>query len=347
MKYFILVFVLLIGISFSCSTDTITTEENIDTVSEEDPIDDIETPPSEETQVSNDTNVTSLTTYIFGHSLIVHDPPSIATPSNETTVPHWMASFANASNTNFKVAGQYGFLTQHDNLPPISQWGFDSAKPAWDSDNESFAAAGFNTILLTAGNFIQYQAATENYYNEPISPVGSTLRIFDWVNEQAPEATFYVYENWPDMAPFIENEAFPPTGEELNNYHEHTLDAFHNWWLDYHDSLLSERPNSSIKMIPVGPIISKLLTETPLQEIPILELYEDNAPHGRPTVYFVAGLISYMAMYNTKVTEEYNVPNTVHAAVRDNFSLVVDYIWDELNSFNFENGESRVLLHVE
>ncbi|MEO9485115.1 MAG: hypothetical protein ABJG47_16765 [Ekhidna sp.] len=284
---------------------------------------------------------TELRTFIFGHSLIVHDPPLIPTPSDETSVPHWMASLANHANFDFAVAGQYGFLQQHDDLPPIAQWGFDIAEPAWDSDNESFADADFNTVLLTPANFIQYQPSDENYFNGDVSPVGATLTIHDWVKEQEPEITFYVYENWPDMAPFIGGQ-FPPTEEELAAYHENTQGEFHEWWIDYHDHLVTARPEDDIRMIPVGPIIGKILTETELASIPFAELYEDDAPHGRPTIYFLAGLITYMAMYGTESPADYVIPNTVHELVSTHYQEVVSLIWEELNAFDFDNGESRV-----
>lgn len=282
------------------------------------------------------------TTYIFGHSLIVHDPPAIATPSNETTVPHWMASFALHQNTGFSVAGQYGFLPQHDNLPPFSQWGFDLAAGAWDSDTQPFSEAGFESILLTAGNFIQDQPADENYFNENISPIGATLDIFDWVVNEAPGADLYIYENWPDMASFITGEAFPPNPTELADYNEFTQNDFHQWWLAYHDALRNARPERNIKMIPVGPILSKLYENTNVGQIPITELYEDNAPHGRPTLYFLAGLTTYMAMYRQKLPDDYPVPNTVHPNVGNHLATIIDYIWEELTTFTTQDGESRV-----
>ncbi len=289
---------------------------------------------------TNEPVTTEIRAFIFGHSLIVHEPPRIPTPSDETSVPHWMASLADHADLGYSVAGQYGFLQQHDDLPPIAQWGFDIVEPAWDSDNETFAEADFNTVLLTPANFIQYQASDENYFNGDVSPVGATLTIHDWVNDQEEGITFYIYENWPDMAPYIEGEF--PLQEELAPYHEITQGEFHDWWIDYHDHLVTARPEDDIRMIPVGPIIAEILTETDLVNIPVEELYEDDAPHGRPTIYFLAGLITYMAMYEAESPSDYQIPNTVHSLVSENYEEVVDLIWDELNAFDFENGESRV-----
>ncbi len=290
----------------------------------------------------NNANTTSLKTYIFGHSLLVHDPPAIPTPSNETTVPHWMASIASDAGFEYAVSGQYGFLLQHRNLPPFSQWGFDIAQSAWESDQESFAEADFNSVLLTAGNFIQYQSASENYYNESISPIEATIEIFDWVNEQEPGIKLFIYENWPDMAGFIEGQGFPPSEEEFDNYNTYTENEFHQWWIEYHDGVVTSRPELNVKMIPVGHILSRLLTTTVLSEIEITELYEDNAPHGRPTIYFLASLVTYMAMYEAPVSYNYSIPTTVDPIVAENFNATVDLIWEELEAFRFEDGSSRV-----
>lgn len=281
--------------------------------------------------------------FIFGHSLIVHDPPINPTPSNETTVPHWLHFLAEADTNTIAVSGQYGFLPQHANLPPISQWGFDYVTPAWESDTEPFSDANFNTILLTAGNFIQDQPSNVAYYNNPnMTPVSATVDIIDWVNQQNVNTPIYIYENWPDMAGFL-NNGFPASNTEFQNYNSYTENAFNDWWLDYQDFLIAERPDETIKMIPVGPIISKLLSQAPYNQIPITELYEDDAPHGMPTIYFLAAIITYSAIYQTPTPSNFTVPNTVNNVIASNYSNITNFIWNELLAFNFDaNGESRV-----
>ncbi|WP_160114331.1 MULTISPECIES: T9SS C-terminal target domain-containing protein [Aquimarina] len=293
-------------------------------------------PPTQGTPLRTDVK-----TFIFGHSLIVHSPPLIPTPSDETTVPHWMHVLSQSAGYSYAVDGQYGFLPQHDNLPPIAQWGFDIASGVWNSDVEPFSEANFNTILLTAANFVQYQPANTPYDGDNpdnTTPLSATTDIIDWVGQQEEGITIYIYENWPDMAGFV--NSFPPSQEEFANYNANTVGDFHNWWLDYHNALLVDRPN--VKMIPVGPIISKLLTDTALEQIPILDLYEDAAPHGRPTIYFLASLITYSAMYGIPPPSDFEIPTTVHSTVRDNYQETVNFIWNELQNFNDENGNSRV-----
>ncbi|WP_298553666.1 T9SS type A sorting domain-containing protein [uncultured Algibacter sp.] len=287
------------------------------------------------------------TMYIFGHSLIVH-----ATDSDETTVPHWLHLLSQEAGHSVSVSGQYGFLPQHANLPPTAQWGFSEVASAWESDTEDFTDANFNTILLTAANFAQDQPSNVNYHGNPTtSPLSATLEIVDWIDSQEEEAITYIYENWPDMAGFIAGESFPPSEPEFENYNNYTLGGFHDWWIDYQDFVQAARPNENVRMIPVGPILSKLLMDTPLNQIPILELYEDNAPHGEPTLYFLASLITYMAIYEEKAPSTYTIPNTVNGLVQANFQSTIDFIWDELLAFNYGNGSSRVfansVLHID
>ncbi|MGL1904293.1 MAG: hypothetical protein OCC49_19320 [Fibrobacterales bacterium] len=306
-----------------------------------------------EEPVSSDAVVDTLVTkdavrsYIFGHSLINHQSRFNTTANELTMVPYWMHQFAESEGRSYGFSGQYGFLGGHSNLPPNPQWGIESVPGVWDDDDgRSFAEVDFNTILLTPANFVQYKPATENNYNDDNSPVSYTNTIFNWVTEQEPGIELYIYENWPDMgglAPNFDPEADPyalPTADALEEYYAHTLSSFHDWFLEYHDEVRKQNP--SVKMIPVGPILAKLFTETSLSSISVTDLYEDNAPHGTPTLYFLAGMITYMGMYAGPTPVGYTVPDSVHEAVRNSYSSIRSFIWDELQGFNFDSGESRV-----
>lgn len=279
--------------------------------------------------------------FIFGHSLINHEFKLISTPSQETSVPHWMHFLADHANHNYVVDGQFGFLPQHANLPPIAQWGFDYVSGVWDSDNEPFANADFTHILITPGNFIQWQSPGEAYPTDNTTPIDATERVLNWCNEQENSLNFYIYENWPDMATYLSN-GFPPNDEEWKNYNNYLNEDFHTWFLDYHDQLLEKVPNVCVSMIPVGPIVSHLLSIEPYDKIPITTLYEDDAPHGRPTIYFLSAMISYMAMYEEKTPPTYEVESIIDPIIAENYEDVVNIIWNELNDFNKDDGSSRV-----
>ena len=279
--------------------------------------------------------------YFFGHSLIVHSFPQISTPRNETTVPHWVQKFSEASKINFTANGQFGFLLQHAKLPPKSIWGFDTVGSSWNpADNltssqraESFAEANFTDIIITAANFIQDQSpevAINGNNPEKKSPVTATLEIIDWLVANEPGIDIYIYENWPDMASY---GAYPIDRKAFDRYNKYVLDDFHDWWIDYCEQLQISRPSTSIKMIPVGPIIAGLVTETPLKDIEISDLYEDDAPHGRPNIYFLASLITYMKLTGKDDLGNFKPPMSIHSLIRHNMPLVVSYIQTKLDQY--------------
>lgn len=282
--------------------------------------------------------------FVFGHSLIDHRPPAIPTPSDETTIPHWLHLLATAAGHTTATGGQYGFLPQHANVPPIAQWGYDIVPGVWESDTEPFSAADVNTILLTAGNFMQWQGPAEEYPGDPgVTPINATETVFNWVNQQEAGVDYFIYENWPDMAPYL-GSGMPPSPTEFANYNAYTLGDFHDWWLAYHDALLASLPELNPRMIPVGPTIVKLLQDPTLglDDIPLLELYEDDAPHGRASLYFLAALVTYPAIFGEPAPATYVPPTIVHPDIRTAYAEINTFIWAELQAFTDEAGNSRV-----
>jgi len=280
--------------------------------------------------------------FIFGHSLLDHRPPLNPTPSDETTVPHWLHLLAVADGNHVAVGGQYGFLPQHANVPPISQWGYDVVPSVWESDYEPFSDANINTILITAGNFVQYQGPAEDYYGMPgLSPVSATETIMDWCVVNSDSATIFLYENWPDLAGFL-NSGFPGTTTEFENYNQYLEGDFHNWWIEYQDLLLASRPDINVRMIPVGPIISGLLSDVLNDQLVMADLYEDDAPHGLPNIYFLAGLITYMSVYEKEAPSNFTIPALIHPDIASSYTDISNYIWNALLSFNDAQGSSRV-----
>lgn len=316
----VLVYLLLtVLITFSCSKDDSVTEP---------------APQDEGPLTSN------LRTFFFGHSLISHLLQVNVTPSDETSIPHWMYLMAQESGYSYSATGQFGFLTSHRDLPPEANMLFDLMPGVWDSDTQTFGEGDFNTVVLTPANFIQHQSATTNYANESYSPVDATVEIFDWVMQQEPGMTIYLYEGWPDMGPFI--QSFPPTPNELADFHDYTAGDFHDWWLDYQDEIIRLRPDLNVRMIPAGPILERILTETALNQLEITEIYEDDAPHGRATLYFLSSMITYMAMYGIETPATYQAPPIIHPAVNENYETLVTIVWEELEAFNNPDGSSRV-----
>lgn len=256
-------------------------------------------------------------------------------------MPHWCHFLAEDSGHEYAVSGQYGFLPQHRQLPPKSQWFFDSVPIAWNDAIMSFAEADISNIIVTPANFIQWQPPTEDYPTDPISPIEATIQIFDWCLNQNDSLILYIYEGWPDMSPYL-NGGFPPSASEWASYNDYLQGDFHDWFLSYHDALIQAFPGQCIKMIPVGPIVGEVLRRAPFQQIPLTDLYEDDAPHGTPSLYFLTAMISYMSQYQEKAPPTYRPDALIHPIIRDHYAELVDIIWEELTDFNTSSGTSRV-----
>lgn len=282
--------------------------------------------------------------YIFGHSLINHT--DVGESNDITNILIWLHELADDAGFSYAFSMQFGLGESHvQSLPnPVSQLEVLNVTKAWDSDAQTFAEANHNSVVFTPANFRQEFAAdaSSGFWDDITTE--TTEALFDWAEGEAPETNrFIIYENWGDMGPFTSanfTSTFPTAGE-LTNYWNYTQGAFHDWWVDYQDTMLADRADLDINMIPVGPILGLLLEGTLLSITPAA-LYEDNAPHGRPTLYFLAGLITYMGTYGIKAHADYVVPDTVDSIVLANYTTIVDEIWTELLNFNYPSGDSRV-----
>lgn len=282
---------------------------------------------------------TTVRNYIFGHSLILH--------SETANVPRWLQALSDHAGYSYGMSGQYGFADTHaENLPPFAQWGVPSVTSIWDDDSGlGFGDVDVNTVLFTEANFRQHYPADvvdpDGFLSE--STVQSTSAVFDWVEQAEPGVRFVIYENWPDMGGYTSADFATtyPSAAELQNYYNYTLGNFHTWWIGYIDAMRQARPGQRIDLIPVGSIMVKLLEGT-LSDVPAEALYEDNAPHGQPTLYFIAGLITYMGIYGEKAPSGFIPPEDLHSTVQQRYGLIVDEIWLELQHFNNQDGAYRV-----
>ena len=261
--------------------------------------------------------------FIFGNSLINH-----LSGTDETTVPFWLHRLATHAGQKYAVDGQWGFLRSFAaDLPPIANWSFQGVPGVWQSERQDFGQADFNTVMINPANFIQYQApdaAFDGDNDGGASPVSATLKVLNWVDGQQADIKYYIYEGWAEMAGIA--SSFPPSKKEFSRYHSYVMGDAHNWYEAYVDALRTARPELEIQLIPVASILSELLTETELSDISASELYSDDAPHGTPSLYFLASLITYQYQYGQAAPLGFNIPETVHPLVRNNYPMIVRFI---------------------
>jgi len=265
--------------------------------------------------------------FIYGNSLINH-----VSGSDETTVPHWLHHLAQAGGHGFAADGVFGSpRVDAERLPPTPGWSFAEVPSVWDHDRVAFRRAGFNTILLNPLNFVQGSPPDAPYgWDNPqgYSPVSATLRVFDWTGGQAPDARFFIFEGWSDMAAFAPD--FPPDARGLARYHALNRGAYHDWYVDYVDLMRAARPEIDLTLIPVASVLAALFTETGLAELEPEVFYTDDAPHGTPTLYFLAALVSYAAIYNEAPPPGIALPDSIQPMVRAQYADVAGFIWSRV-----------------
>jgi len=280
----------------------------------------------------------SIQSHMMGHSLMDH-----ASPTQQTKIAYWVHQLAVEAGHTYEMAGQFGSIWDFANFNPTTQWGSSGIAASWDADFETYADADLNNFMFTVFNYVQDLPPNMDYYGNP-SVLLSSERTVDSVKLYQPSNDIFIYENWPDMAPFTSGLPFNPTPTEFDNYNAYTLGAFHDWWIDLHDLIMASRPTYNIRMIPVGPMIADMMGNAPYNTILANELYEDDAPHGTESIYFLAGLATYMAIYGEKAPATYSPPNTILSDISDNYTTIMDDFWDYMVAFVDDNGNNRVFV---
>ncbi|MEP5154792.1 calcium-binding protein [Planktotalea sp.] len=269
--------------------------------------------------------------YVFGNSLIHH-----LSDSDETTVPHWMALIAKEAGHEFALSGQWGFLRDFMRTqPPQPNWSFKSVKDAWNSERRSFGDADLTNVWMVAANFIQYQtpdAPFDGENAENLSPIEAANAVVDWTSAADPNIGFYIYEGWPEMAGVAGR--FPPNSDRLAAYHGYAVGDYAEWYDAFTAAVAANVPDRSVSLIPVSRILSSVMLETALSELPAETFYVDDAPHGTASLYLMAAMVAYNIVYNEPLPDAFRPPSSVAPELRATFPMVRDAIWERVVAFN-------------
>jgi hypothetical protein len=271
----------------------------------------------------------SVIEYVFGNSLYVW-----AVGDPELSVAHWMNAMALAAGNSYSTSMQTGMLTQHDDLPARPHVSIEGVTEAWDPDSgPNFANAGFNQITISPANFVQDQSPDSPYWIDPnTSPLESALRIIDWADANAPRATINIYETWPEMEGFM--SSFPPSTGEFTAWQNYLLGEWHSWWEALTDMIRDARPDIDVRLIDVGPQVMDMLNDANLglSNVSVTDLFQDDAPHGTPTLYLLSSIIHYTTLFGETAPNSVQIPDSVHPVIADNYQAIASWIADRQNA---------------
>jgi hypothetical protein len=267
--------------------------------------------------------------YVFGNSLVHH----LSEEDDHTNVPHWMDQMADFDGRGLALDGQWGFLRNFvDGLPPTANWGFPGVSGAWSPAQGGFRDGRFDAVIVAPGNFIQYQLPDVPYDGDnPTgeSPLGALQRLFDWIEVNGPEARLFIYEGWATMDGIV--GTYPPTPAETAAYHAYNAGEYHQWYRDLLNVLSVTRPDTQVELIPVASVLADLFSDAGLLDsLPPDALYTDTAPHGTPTLYLLAAMVTYSYVYDTPPPAGYIPPASLHPDVVDRYPEIATAIWEAM-----------------
>jgi hypothetical protein len=258
--------------------------------------------------------------FFFGNSLVQH-----VSESHETSTVYWLGYITQEARKEFAADGMFGFLREFGGkLPPQAQWSVPGVEPAWRGD---MARSGYDAVVLTPTNFIQYQPADQQYdWQNPdkITPLDASRQVLDWVRANSPDSRLFIYEGWADMESMV--RTFPPSARQLRKYHRFNGAAYHDWYQDYLGMLAKAYPEAPPKLIPVASVLSQVFAMDALSGLGATDLYTDDAPHGTPTMYFPAAMVTYAALYEVAPPAVMVLPPSIHPLVRASYGQIADKV---------------------
>lgn len=291
-------------------------------------------------QSCNDTLRTSIKGFAFGHSLFNHALPPIPAHAEFTSTGYWLGILAQMSGTQSNHGGIWGQFDSWNNIwttnggPPERldlNYTFSSNngdEEFWPWDNSTFLEQEFNLFYYMAPNFAQTWQPDPQYYR------AEATQLLDNIHSVYPEAPIYLYVHWPK--PELAADHFGTTWSNYANladaefaiYNEYTSDAYWEWHKQLYEMLVTDRPDYNLHIIPVGQVIADVLETSPyLASINFSDLYHDDAPHGLSDLYFLAGLVTYRAIYGRNPdVSSFTLPSGVpplHPDIADNLEILV------------------------
>lgn len=258
--------------------------------------------------------------FFFGNSLVQH-----VSDTHETSTVYWLGYITKEAQKQLAADGTFGFLREYGRkLPPQAQWSVPGVDTAWRGD---LGRSGYDAVVLTPTNFIQYKPADEKYdWQNPgnISPLDASRQVLDFVRATSPESRLFIYEGWADMDGVV--RSFPPSARQLRKYHRFNGDKYHDWYVDYLAMLAKAYPDAPPKLIPIASVLSEVFAMDELEDLQATDLYTDDAPHGTPSMYFLAAMVTYAALYDVAPPATMVLPASIHPLIRANYGRIADKV---------------------
>lgn len=271
--------------------------------------------------------------YAYLNSLHNHDAGA---GNANTSTANWMRRLAVAAPNGGNVytcGWQFGFANGWV-TPPAAQ-GQEVAPSPHMSGNS-----------WTGGNLIEVVEFVPDNFSGPTFDPNVTndlgfvyqtrlLELIDAWQTNAPHPTpanrvYAIYAGWPDMGSYGDPATI--SAGQITNYINWGLGGYQTWMELLVSRLQAARPTLNIRLHNVNRAVLRTWRDTVVSTIPAGTLFEDDAPHGRSTWYFLAAVADYIELYNEKPPAGFVFDGSwgVNATVTSNYQTIVDHIWGVL-----------------
>ena len=273
--------------------------------------------------------------YVFGHSLFTHT----LFQANEFTTTGFSMGDLSRQSANFIVINQTFAQLRDQPLPPVfgSNFGFTSNQfQGWIDAGDAWEDLDWDDVLIMASNFEQIEKTPSEFADE-------SEDVVDYIETNSPASRQIVYEHWAQplqygLTVFNTNELSPAEWDTYKELHRQG-GAYHTWHLNYQDEIEANGVGRTIYMIPIGPIMMDALqTEAYLSSIEFADLMVDSAPHGNANAYFLAALVTYIAIFGEPASDFAPLQlSFLNTAITNNLSSLIPFISSRL-AFYGANG---------
>lgn len=280
--------------------------------------------------------------YVFGHSLFTNG----GTVGEYDNVGNWLNVLAGNSSNTASGAFTFGQIDVHlahpwPNVSTIT--GTYEGNTRNPVPNELFPGNLFEHFYVMPSNFLSTEMGQSPFSNSPAATATNLQSIIDDILVSYPSGDIILYCHWQDAGPYAGQENM--TRATFTTYNNDCMGDYLDWFVDLQDLIVASGRN--IRMFPVGPIIAWLLeNESYLQSLDFNQLYADSAPHGLDTIYFLAALVVYRAIYRQNPVVSgltYPVGSVIRGEVTSNLSTIVTQIESRLTYYN--NLANRVIVY--
>jgi hypothetical protein len=298
--------------------------------------------------ITTTNNIEELRTYHFGHSLMLHDVSNNpiydsnsggSRDDKELSILHWMKQLTDASGGIYFADGQYRNQARVGYAIPADNGWFEPETSIWSGN---FVDSGYNAVLYTDINFLQYIPIGEPSQNDSLTPIEMFERIINY-DELEPNTPIYLYASWPDAGGALDGVGYaegisPPTlqpnAAQVSAYYRsaigegENIPSYEQWWRDLYQET---RSTGNVIYMPVNWILIRTIRDSGyLNNAQFGDLFEDNAPHGRASVYLMAAMIQYVVMNNAVPAEPQNLPaEVIHGDIISNFDAIASFMLSE------------------